>query len=186
MRPARRDASTASRLRLVRDPLDGRPRLRPVPHDKTPRPNSDSREPGSRRSIPSFSTYPGTKVIACNAITYYHLPVWPQPGSTWEQYQCQSSLFYRPSRDGRRKTSLYPLYRTLYITSYPRGRIRQSPYTAIPGIRTYPIGLDQASTRPRRLTPHYREVRTVWRSAPGHFGVSSSVTPCRPGMASHS
>jgi hypothetical protein len=46
-------------------------------------------------------TYPKTKAIAFNAVTYYHLPAWLQPGSTWEQCPCQITLFYRPSRDGR-------------------------------------------------------------------------------------
>jgi hypothetical protein len=93
-------------------PSTGAPRPRPVPHSEVSRPrpdpreahpptrkNSDSREPGSRRSIPSL-IYPGTKVRAFNAITYSHLPAWSQPGSTWEQCRCQSLLFNRPSLDG--------------------------------------------------------------------------------------
>jgi hypothetical protein len=98
-RPARRGASTAPRLRLVRGPLDGAPR---------PRPGSDSyearstgrldRAPAPRRV---FFTYPRTKAIAFNAGTYYHLPAWLRHGPTWEQYPRRVSLFYRPSRDGR-------------------------------------------------------------------------------------
>jgi hypothetical protein len=145
MRPARRDASTASRLRLVRDPLDGRPRLRPVPYDKTPRPNSDSREPGSRRSIPSFSTYLGTKVIAFNAITYYHLPAWPQSGSTWEQYQCQSSLFYpHPVMGGEKR---HYTHLTAHCTSPVT---LEGGYDKVRTPRFQGFGLIRsASTRPR-------------------------------------
>jgi hypothetical protein len=66
-RPARRGASTALRLRLVRGPLDGVPRPRPIPYSKKPRwcsdprearpptgKNSDSREPGSSALTPSL------------------------------------------------------------------------------------------------------------------------------------
>jgi hypothetical protein len=122
--------STACRVRLVRGQLDkvsrprfgsdsyeapstGTPRPRPAPHNRAPRPRSDSHEARSptrktltrvtpgRSARPPHFTYPETKVRAFNAITCYHLPTWPQPGSTWEQRQCQSSLFCRPSRDGR-------------------------------------------------------------------------------------
>jgi hypothetical protein len=64
-RPARRGASTAPRLRLVRGPLDGAPRPRPIPCRKVLRQrsdprearppageNSDSREPGPSTSTP--------------------------------------------------------------------------------------------------------------------------------------
>jgi hypothetical protein len=125
----RQPASNAYRVRLVRGQLDGAPRPRsnsdsyeapptgtprprPVPYDEAPRPHSDSHEARSptgktptrmtpgRNTRPTQFTYPETKVRAFNAITCYHLSTWPQPGSTWEQCRCQSSLFYRPSRDG--------------------------------------------------------------------------------------
>jgi hypothetical protein len=123
-------ASTAYRVRFERGQLNrvprprsgsdsyeapstGMPRPRPVPHDKAPRQHSDSHKarPPARKAparvtlgqsarSPHF-TYPKTKVRAFNAITCFHQPAWPQPGSMWEQCRCQSSLFYRPSRDGR-------------------------------------------------------------------------------------
>jgi hypothetical protein len=126
----RQPASTAYRVRLVRGRFDGvprprsgsdsyeapstrTPRPRPVPHVKAPQPHSDSHEARSasgktptrmtpsRSARPLHFTYPETKAISFNAITCYHLPAWLRSGSTWEQCQCQSSLFYRPSRDGR-------------------------------------------------------------------------------------
>jgi hypothetical protein len=94
--------------RLVRGQLDGEPRTRSnsdsyeAPPTGTPRPrlvpykqgtstalrlargsfghqqNSDSRNPGSKRSTHSIYL-PETKVRAFNASTCYHLPTWLQP-----------------------------------------------------------------------------------------------------------
>jgi hypothetical protein len=112
-RPARRSASTALRLRLVRGTLDGNastashpaPRstsiaLRLAQGSSARRKGSGSRDPGSEGSIHSLHLTQ-TKFRAFNAITYSHSPAWPQLGSTWEQRRCQPSLFYYPSRDGK-------------------------------------------------------------------------------------
>jgi hypothetical protein len=158
--------------------LDGAPtRARLVrPLGKTPTHVSLGRAP---RLL--LFTYPRTKAITFNAVTYYHLPAWLRPGST-----CQISLFYRPSRDGRWKPPLYPPYRALFTIDHPRGRIRQGPFSAISGIRPYPSGLDPASTQPRRSAQFNGKGRTVWHGASDHFAVLSPMMPWCPGLAGHS
>jgi hypothetical protein len=43
-----------------------------------------------------------------------------------------------------------------------------------------------ASTQPRRPAQFDREERPAWHGAPGHFTVSSPMSPRCPGMAGHS
>jgi hypothetical protein len=134
-------------------------------------------------------SYPPTlrqKVRAFNTTTYYLLPPWLQPRSTWEQYQCQSSLFTAHPGMGGENLSLYTPYGTLFRHRPPSMRIRQGPYPMIPGIRPYPPSLDPASTRPRRTPPVSRKERLTWNRTHGLFTVSSPMSPRCPGMASHS
>jgi hypothetical protein len=73
-----------------------------------------------------------------------------------------------------------------FITNHPQGRIRQDPCSTISEIRSYPSGLDPASTRSRRPALVDRKERPTRHRTPGHFTISSPTSPRCPGMAGHS
>jgi hypothetical protein len=152
-RPARRDASTTSRL--VRGTLDGTPRPRPDSYEARSTRHldyweiSDSHDPGSDHSthfvsptlrqksehlrrLPTTSYHHGyssnRRGSSTGVKSYFLLPI---PG--WEVKTCHCT----------HHTAHY------FSTDHPRGRIRQGPYPMISGIRPYPPALDLASTQPR-------------------------------------
>jgi hypothetical protein len=66
-----------------------------------------------------------------------------------------------------------------FATDHPRGRMRQSPYPTISGIRPYPPILDPALTRPRPSLdppPVSREERTTWHRTQGLFPDVTTVS----------
>jgi hypothetical protein len=83
-RRARRDASTALRLRLVRGTLDGTPRPRHDSYEARSIKHLDywqtpTRTTPGRIARPILPTYSEAKVKAFNTTIYYLLPSWLQP-----------------------------------------------------------------------------------------------------------
>jgi hypothetical protein len=78
------------------------------------------------------------------------------------------SYFLLPIPGWEEKTCHYAhLTAHCFATDYPRGRIRQGPYSTVSGIRPYPTSLDPAST-------HHRSARKKSRRGTGLRVFSSS------------
>jgi hypothetical protein len=187
-RPARQNASTVLRLRLVRSTLDGMPRPR---HDSYEA-RLDCRQTPTHATLgriaqPILLTYSETKRqrIQCklHATSYRHGYSRDRRGSNTSV----SPHFLSPIPGWEMKTCHYAhLTAHCFVTDHPRGRIRQGPYPTISGIRPYPPSLDLASTRPRRPPPVSWKERPTWHRTQGHFTVSSPTSSRCPGMANYS
>jgi hypothetical protein len=154
-RPARRNASTDLRLRLVRGTLNGTPRSRHDSYEARSIKCLDYRQtptrttPGriARTILPIYSE---AKIRAFNTTTFYrHGYSHDRRGSNTSV----SSHFLPPIPGWEVKTCHYThLTAHCFATDHPRGRIQQGPYPMISGIRPYPSSLDPTSTRPRPTT----------------------------------
>jgi hypothetical protein len=164
-RPARRNASTVFRLRLVRGTLDGTPRPRPISYEarsikhldrvltrtrlvrlsanlRLARPRVGTLDPLYSPNLRQKSEH----LIPLPATSYHHGYSRDRRGSSVGA----SSYFLLPIPGWEVKTCHYAHHTAhCFATNHPRGRIQQGPYPTISGIRPYPPGLDPASTQRR-------------------------------------
>jgi hypothetical protein len=177
-RHPRRDASTASWL--VQGPFDKASQLSTKLRLARPRVGSldSSHSPALRQKSEHLMRLPTT--------SYRHGYSHDRRGSNTDV----RSHFLLPIPGWEMKTYHYTHHTPrCFATDRPRGRMRQSPYPTISGIRPYPPILDPSSTWPRPsldIPSVSREKRPTWHRIQGLFTVSSSTSPWCPGMAGHS